>query len=348
MTLLFMDSMDFAANTTEIRRRWPGGARSTSITAITSGGIWGGPYMRMTEDDVGPARGIPARSNLFFSAHHQCISIGTDRLLEFKYLDGFNLVFRLVEFSNRIQVYRGSLVTHLASSRPCVWASDAWFHLEIFVSISNAVSEGRVEARINGQTVLEFDGDTADSTAAINNIRLMSDNGNGDWDDVVIWDDLGGANEMNDWQGPMRIVTLNPNGATAESGWDNPLDTDENYLQVDDPLAPDENTSYIESATDGATDRYELEDITDTIVEEKIAAIHGVQVQTEVMKPDAGNAQITQIMEVNGSELTDGPKHIKREWSFQTYASDLNPDGGGAWTVAAVNAMTVGQEYHAP
>lgn len=351
MTMLFIDGMDHYNGATSVRYRWRGGVEGGGV--ITSSGIKrftnSNASMLISNDDIPVSASwhpYTPRHNIFVSFYRSGWGQETDQMFRFKEGPVTHIMLRTVEHSHQIQVYLGEFTTFLVQSTPCIYQVEAFDLIECYVSLSDAVSEGRVELRVNNVVVAEFDGDTRNGgfNTGLDSIEFVGELANSYFDDICVYDDLGSEN--NDFIGDFRIQTVWVDGE-AEAAWDNPVDTDENYKQIDDQGAG-AGATHVMSQTTGAKDRYTVDALSvNAESPDNVEDVLSVQVTHLARRPDAGTRDMIQIIESNGSERRsdeNGINPMNTDWQRFSFIADLDPDGDIPWTEASVAAMTIGQE----
>ena len=179
------------------------------------------------------------------------------------------------------------------------------------------------------------------STGDITRVQLRSMNVSSSnrvdvWlDDIVIADNLGGVND--DFPGDLRISTLVPVADTAQQDW-SPNSGSNNFSRVAE-IPPDDDTSWVASATPGDRDLYAMAQLGMTPL-----AIKGMQQTVLARKDDAGDRALSLILK-SGAEVAVGPATILgSSYSFIETMHEQDPATNEPWTPAAVDAVQAGIE----
>ena len=214
-----------------------------------------------------------------------------------------------------------------------------WHYFEIRVKVDDTV--GEIELRVDGVTAIgpltgvdTRNGGTAQITTLAFDVGTSPFNSYY-FDDVYICDTTGSI--ANDFLGDVRVQAIMPNGNGNSSqllGSDS--NTTDNYLLVDDPNAPDDDTTYVESSTVGEKDTYAYGNITAIT-----GTIHAVQPIVWARKTDAGARTVKTIARLGGVE-EDGPAKTLGLTYGQVYDIRHTKPGGGQWTIADVNSAEFG------
>lgn len=247
-----------------------------------------------------------------------------------------NVADFLLSFAYRadgsIQIYKGSSAssgggTSIGSSDAGVLAAGTFFHLEIAVCIDPVV--GWIEIRRDGVTRYRIE-DIDTGNANITNIEWgASDNTNfpfdSYYDDVFCWDASGEA--ANDFVGPVRILTLFPEGVGATDQWQTVGAA--NAAEAVSDVPPDDDESYIMAEEVGESVEFTMPELPP-----EINRIDGVYIPVRARLEDAGAGDIRFKWGTDG-EATEGKSlPLTPSYSYHGDSFPENPDGGGNWTKA--------------
>lgn len=346
MTMLIMDGCDNYASHDDVKRRWPGGNTTASISGQTTGGRFGGGRLNILNDDVECSRmlvpdGSIRRALYTGFAFDYTTESQSDRLFQWHENGTQQVIMQHNPPNRRINFYQGSFATLLGSTTTGLMnLAGQWNWVETFIAFSSAVSEAYLECRINGVVALQVSGiSTITAGTGCNQLALYGQVSNTWYDDIMVWDDLGTDN--NDWLGDSRIDLIHPEadaGDTASPPWHNPVDTDENYKQVDETYR--DVSTYVEANALGQKDMYSCGDMPVPNPDK----IHAVQAFHVSKNPNAGNRKLHQIIGHNGSENRSDVKYQNQQWLYHDHIAEVNPSTGLAWTEAEVNELVVGME----
>jgi hypothetical protein len=216
-----------------------------------------------------------------------------------------------------------------------------WYLVEVHVKIHD--STGVLELRIDGllDTSATFNGDTkpgADATITQICFNHYASSSTAAYTDDIAINDTAGAVD-NSWCGDGHVIKLAPNanGDSSDLVGSDGNSTD-NYALVDD-VPHDTDTTYVESATGGDYDLYNLSAC-------GLDATHVIQrVWTESMAKDTTTAggQIKHVMKTNSTEYDSSAIDLGTSYALQKGAEQLvNPQTTSAWTPAELDALQVG------
>lgn len=236
-----------------------------------------------------------------------------------------------------IQVRRGAANGTVIASFPFAFSNFVWNHWQIKIVIGNGTT-GEIRIRKDGDpddTFFATNIDTQDAALdSADNIWVGNWSGYHDSfiDDIMIYDNSG--TEINDWVGDIRAYTLLPesNGDVT----DFVPKTGTNFEMVDEQT-PDGDITYNYSSTPGATDLFNIQDLT-----ADPATIFAVTVNVVTKKSDAGVRKGTCVMKSGG--ITDEGTTTVLPSSYdsiqKTYTVD--PATGNLWTKVGVNGIQAG------
>lgn len=227
----------------------------------------------------------------------------------------------------------------LGSTAGDFFMSDSqWHRLEVKLIVDGAT--GEVTIRLDGIEVFTSSGinTQAGSNSWTDNIAFVSEANDPDviYDDVTCNDDQGSDN--NDFLGDLRIETLRPDADTGQVDFV-PQGAGDNFVEVDESLGPDNDTTYSSSNVVGAIDLYEVED---SIVNP--SAIMAVLIRSTLKKSDAG-ARDTRLLANTGTIGQGATNTLLTDYSNFNEIFETDPSTDGApFTLANVNAMQIGVE----
>lgn len=339
MALRFIDSFSHY-RTAQLAAKW------TSLGIIPPDIIVGGGRCTANALEFGTTSGCSATKGIAFS--NASGIVGVAMKMTTVVLGGGVNVFYFGSVSNdhlslrwnldgSLEVWRqdpGPVL--LKASAPDVVRMNEWFYIEFKAVIDAA---GSYEVRVNGATVITGSGNTVGSItpAGLSFIRFQAAASSVyRICDLYALDLTGGTN--NTFLGDTRIEYLHPDGAGAEQDWDvMPLLTP-HWQTVYDSAGPDDDTSYIHTATAGLT---ETETFSNTGLPS--GSIYGVQVSVYARKTDAGFRQIAPVVRHGGADFVgtnQEPSAASYRYLSQMY--ETNPGTGAAWAIGDVNAAEFG------
>lgn len=229
--------------------------------------------------------------------------------------------------------YRGT--TLLGTSATGLINTADWNYLEAKATIHD--STGTFIVRHNGTEIFNFTGDTKNggTNSTIDFVRFGTNSGyDCDIDDVYILDGTGTS--LNDFLGDSKVVSSVPTADSTPLQWTPSTGTD-HYALVDE--TPANTTDYVSNAVDG-----EIDMVTVATFADSGHTVHAAQLTSNAAKDDAGARSFRHRVDSDTFVSTGTDKGLST--SFQTwwdlFATD--PDGGGAWTIAQLNAAKFGVE----
>ena len=245
--------------------------------------------------------------------------------------------------AGKIEVRKGSQSgTLLATSSSVVRVDGAYVHLEAKVTVNS--STGSVDVRANG-VAITFDNSLSGintnngGAGAIDQLWVGEDVGFARsgcaWDDWIIWNTLGSAN--NNFLGDLRVgySAANASGThsdgTASSGTllscvdEVPSNGDTDYIAMDNTSLPKAASFNMENAPANAI------------------SINAVQPLGVVRKDDAGT-NTGRLLLLSGATEDDGGADLGPVSSYAEFLRihETDPDTAAAWTVTGFNAIEVG------
>jgi len=249
-------------------------------------------------------------------------------------------IFITVDTSGYVKAYRYDTAGNvlIGTSANPVMVANAWQHMEAKVFLN--VATGTVEVRREGVVVLNIGplrttSDRAGVTASVQNAGIYRFPPNilgREYyiKDFAIWDGSGARN--NNFLGSRVVKRLRPNGDvvfpwTASTGT-----TGYNRINSN---APTDDTSYIYAPDPApAASVFSLEDLAINVT--SVAFIQG---EHRSRKTDGGDGNIQLGVKSGGSTGLGADRPITTAYTYYSDIFDSDPNGGGAWSVAAVNAL---------
>lgn len=336
MALEFCDSFDHYA-TADLLKKWTTAAGNSKEAISAGNGRNSTASLRFTyaSAQVGVTRTLTAKATRVVGLAWKVSNLSITRHL-IGFLDGSTLHCDLrLNTNGTLTVTRNG--TALGTSALAL-AADAWYYIEFKATISDA--SGVAVVRVNGVTWLDLSGvDTRNGGNATSNVLRLGlwsafvGSATDDLDDLYVCNSDGATN--NDFLGDCRVAAVLPSGAGNSTQWTPSAGA--NYACVAD-AAPDNDTTFVSSATAGHKDTYALGDIVTTA-----GTIFGVQTNLLARKDDAGARTLRSVVRSAGNESVGATVGLSDSYVYQSDVFETQPDGA-AWTVAAVNAAEAGPE----
>ncbi len=329
MALLFMDGFDAG----DVNQKWQvgGGAQTTA-----AGGRFGtGRYATLAGSDYLLYSLSSAVSQVFLGFAVGSTSHDTN-LREHISIWGDTQATQHLSVGLRagaIELRRGTVGGTLLGTYTTVINNSTFYYLEVSATIAD--SGGTCIVRYNGQTVINYTGDTKNggTNTTIDGIRLVSGGFTTWYDDVYLCDSSGSA-PHNTFLGDTRVQTIVPDGAgtstqfTASSG--------SNYTTVDE--LPYSATDYVYSTTSGHRDTYTLGNLS------SVTTIFGVQNNVIAKKTDTSALSLKPALKSSSTLVYGSTVALGTADANIRDIRMVDPDTSAAWTQSGVNALESGFE----
>lgn len=324
MALLFFDGFEAG----DSRLKW----RSSATNTLASPGRFGtGSYLVVSSGGYIAQDLVPGVSKVFVGAALGCTLVdGGTRVRISLYGDGIEHLYVALN-NNGLVLYRGGT---LIGSYTTTFLASQLYYIEISATIAD--SGGTCVVRYNGQTVINFTGDTRNggSTTVVDSVMIVANGGvSPHVDDFYICDDTGSA-PHNNFLGDIRVQTIVPNAAGSSTQFT--PSSGANYTTVDE--LPYSTSDYVSSSTSGHRDTYALSNIGAT------STIYGLQNNIIAKKTDAAALSLKSALK-SGATLSYGSSTVLS--ANDALVRDLrtqDPDTSAAWTDSGVNALEAGFE----
>ena len=239
----------------------------------------------------------------------------------------------LRQSGGEIYIDRGS--TNLGNTTGANILGGNWYYIELKVFIHD--STGTVQVWVDGVSRLSLTSqDTKNGTPnTITSLWLGGYSGDHLYDDLYVLDDSG--TDATDVLGDCRVETVFPDADGATNNFTAVGTGTTNADRVDDGSTPDDDTTYVHSSTATNKDLYGF-----AALAGDIDTVYAVGVALRVRKTEAGFRTIATVARSNVTEV-DGSDHgLGVSWRYANEIYENDPDGGGAWDEAAVNAAQFG------
>jgi hypothetical protein len=220
-----------------------------------------------------------------------------------------------------------------------------FYYIEFKHIIDNVA--GLLEVRVDGAVWATFAGDTQTTANARANGIVVGGIGNlggpvWDFDDLYILDGVDqsiadpNSPPNNDYWGNTQIQCIVPTAPGNYTEWTTLVGAPTHW-QAEDEVPPDEDTSYVESATVDQRDTYNFGDL--AVVS---ATIPGIQILMRARTTLAGVANIARLYRRAGVDSQGADNVLQTSYNYHREILGGDPIAAGAWTVANVNAAEFG------
>lgn len=204
-------------------------------------------------------------------------------------------------------------------------SNEQFQHVQVYFNIDNS---GSVVSKIDGTDDIDYSGDTQPGTG--NTIEYVHQLQNGN-SGRSYWDDFSFG--TGDWGGDIRFDGLMPNGDDSVQ-W-TPSTGVGNYALVDE--RPPSTVDYVSAGSPGLEDLYDLADWPGTAKTPQF-----VTAWAYAKKDVAGDIQLQLFVNSNGSESSGGSLDLSTSDAYYYHVAATDPDGDGAWTDNAIDALKIG------
>jgi hypothetical protein len=256
---------------------------------------------------------------------------GRKRVIDFEYEDGANNLQIQIDtnFNGGLDVRRSD-DTIIASTTNNIIIPQFFHTISIKLTCSDTV--GQIEIRF-GHTVVLNSAATLDtkshaSSATINQIMFGELGNIPSYDNLIVWTGSFFSLEP-------QCHGLDADGDGDTSAW-TPT-SGANYTNVDEAV-PDDDTTIVETNTVNAIDHYTLENLPS-----EVDTIYAVKADIYARETASGVNDIQVIQRLSGASVNSATKTLSQNYERHGFVRALDPSGG-AWSVADVNSLQIGQE----
>lgn len=238
--------------------------------------------------------------------------------------------------------YTGTI--HISSGNG-TFDADTTYYVECKVTINDTT--GSIELRIDGDvigTATSIDTRYSTYDLGVTSILLAgqgtSDVNTAFYDDVYVTDSAG-SSPYNSFLGPIDVQTLFPDG---NGNYSNLTGSDsnqtDNYLLVDESPDPDDDTTYVESDTEGDEDTYTF----DNLVGATGKTIRGAIGYVVAKKTDVNAKYIRPMFRVNSTDYVGTSFALSEGYTVHQQIQQVNPNTSTDWTPTTIDGLEFGQE----
>lgn len=238
----------------------------------------------------------------------------------------------------RLEVRRGE-GTVLATGNS-VLAVGAYYYLEFRATIDPAA--GAYTVRLNGAQELTAAGVNTRMSANSSADQVWLGHGGSsggtmpcDYDDFYVCDSLTAIN--NDFLGDVRIQAILPDGPGGNTAFTTLVGAATHWQAVNE-APPNDDVSYVASATPGQIDTFTLGDLVPTS-----GTIKGIQTVLDARKDDGGVRTLQPELRIAAANyLVGAPHNIGNAYGLWIDVVEISPATAVAFTLAEVNGMEAG------
>ena len=229
--------------------------------------------------------------------------------------------------SGLVTVRRGTTLLDTGSK---VLAANTTYLIEVYAKIAD--SGGRFVVKVDGETDIDFTGDTLESTyTQFDNVRLgyhgASYFGAAYFDNFIM--------DNSAWIGDTKIQAIVPTGAGNSTNWT--PSAGNNYACVDE--IPPSDADYVSTNSNDVVDTYAAGNLAGDV-----QSVKCVQIQSRARTDGAPTPKnLKLVARVNGTDYLSGDNAVSVAEKGLYNLWELNPDDSASWEVSDVNAMEIGK-----
>lgn len=214
-----------------------------------------------------------------------------------------------------------------------------WHYIEGRIKLSSG-SDGVIEIRVDGNTVINYTGPTSAGADQMNMFGWIAQDAFTSYmgiDDFYILKKDGVG--LTDFLGDCIVRALTPVDDAGPNDWEKTGGAVSHASAVAENPRSDEDASYLRSNTHGDAEYFGISAIPDATVD-----ILAVQVNARVRKDGAGVSKYKIGLRSDATTAYSPNKAPAVAYTTQFFVAEHDPNGGGAWTKASVEAAKIGIE----
>lgn len=239
--------------------------------------------------------------------------------------------------TGRLYLARNVGATILDTSTLSPIMTDTWHFIEWKITIANSISADSNIVKVDGVQVLNLAATTdtqQSANATADNFQFTGTNTSHTFDDIVICDASGSFN--NDFLGANRVryIIANGNGNYSDLTGSDSNSTD-NYLLVDDN-PPDDDTTYVQSATSGHIDTYAHENTTSGQTN-----VRGVQISALARHTTSANT-LRSLTRISSTDYEGSNYTTASTYGYLLQVHEVSPATSSQWTTSEIDGAEFG------
>jgi hypothetical protein len=340
MALLIADGMEFYGDGFDVQRWTNSLGRNNHAFPTGSYGVGQALTVQDTSGDV-QYRLDPPGDRLFIGFDFMSIGDGADAAEQtlMQIWGGTSSILHVnLVYTNTGKLLVKQNTTVLATATQDIYMN-TWYTIEFDVTINGTT--GQFVLKIDGQEVAnETSQDTSGGGDDLGYSVIFdgssTSTADNRYDNIYICDDSGAA-PFNALLDGIELERLTPDGDGNRNQFTRVGGGTNNYEAVDDSPGPDDDTTYNHSSTAGNDELYTLSNITRPNTD-----VLAVMVVNHITQEDAGYRVVHNRIRSNTDEAAGASVVCSEKWMGLPQIFVVDPQGGGAWTEARVNALEVG------
>jgi hypothetical protein len=330
MALILAESCEMLSTTAQaLAKGW-----TATVALGATGSAWGLPAFTGTNSSHSTVKSLPSNNTntLTLGFRYKIASNVAGIIAAFRD-SGSNQIELRVDVNGDLNVTRSgaAAITGVSATTTHPLAPAAtWYYIEIQTIIHPTA--GTIKVWVNGTlTSINYSSlNTRSSANSYANQVLISAPGSAStfWHDIYVNDSTGSVNTGN--LGDVRVACMRPTSDSSVQ-WTRSSGAS-NFDMVDD-TTPDDDSTYNSDSTAGHEDAYGL-----GALPSGAGTVYGVQAVVYARKDDAGARTMKHGVKSSATSAYGSNISLSNTYAYYETRQETDPNGGGAWTVAAVNA----------
>ncbi len=340
MALLWIDGFEQYDTNTELFRVYGTNIPNAATSIQTGRNTLAGENRSVEVDNVSLYiwKNFPKTDNFVMGFAYNCLTVLADSDIMQVYSPNYTEMITLrMSLAGELFLDRGTV--NLASTSGLGLVPTTWYYIEFSAVIHDTT--GTYDVWVDGINVITGTGaDTRNGTdTEVNLVELQGHAGDPNWDDFYILDDSGSDNISR--LGDVRVETVFPDAnGTTNNFTASPAVS--NYLNVDDGLTPDDDTTYNHSATAADKELYGFGALAGAV-----GTVYAVGLTVLARKEESGERTLRHVARSNVTEVESADFAVGVSYQHRQHIYENDPNGGIDWTETSVNAAEFGMKIQA-
>jgi len=343
MSLVFMDSFDHYSSG-QLLWKWDSIAGTTATVSVSAaaGRRNTAALQLIGSGSNSVTKTVCALSSYVVGLAFKMVNANTINRSLLNFMDDTIVHLELsVSTSGKLAITRGIAGTVLSSS-DTVLNTGTFYYIEMKAEISNSISAGGVEVKINGVSAMTLPAGTDTQNlgnAEIDGIRIgpQGNAGSPIWtiDDLYIIDTLG--QEMSNFLGDIRVDALLISAEGTLASW-SPSSAGATMLSMIASQFPDSGTTYMFASAASDSHRFSFSGL-----ESANGSIYGIQLNLAVAKSDTTSVMQVAGLFFSGTVSGIGSTTTVGNTSYVYVMMPTSADASGAsWSSNTINKTQFG------
>jgi hypothetical protein len=338
MSLVFVDSFDHYSSA-QVGMKWDSVIGAVAISAGAGRRSTNG-FDTTTAGTINITKNLSSVSCYIVGFAYKFSAVPATGRAILRFLDaGTNHIELFVSNTGVLQILRGGATLLSAYSTPLT--AGTFYYIEMKGEISNSISAGGVEVKLDGVSVMTLaaGADSQNGASAQVNQIFLGTAGNAGvvmtFDDFYIINTEGA--ELSNYLGDVRIDVISANASGTVSNW-SPSSAGAGMISMINQVIPDGGTTYMFASAASDAMRFTMSSLPSVV-----GSIYGIQLNLNIAKSDTTSAKTIAGLVWTGGTSTVGSTTTVPNTSYGYVTLITSADANAAsWSSATIASTEFG------